>query len=146
MPNIDEQISKAVQEGKFNDLPGAGKPARLEENPLVDPEWRLAYHMLRESGYTLPWIELRNAIEDDLNQARVQLQQAWNWRQSAAQRGEQLSVAQAEWQRAVQRFSSQVDALNKRIFDYNLQAPTIQLQLKKLILEREVEGVQTKAG
>lgn len=146
MPNIDEQISKAVQEGKFNDLPGAGKPARLEENLLVDPEWRLAYHMLRESGYTLPWIELRNAIEAELNQARAQLQQAWHWRQSASQRGEQLAVAQAEWQRALQRFSAQVDELNKRIFDYNLQAPSMQLQFKKLVLEREVEAVKTNAG
>ena len=41
---------------------GKGKPLRLEDDSLEDPEWRMAYHMLREGGFSLPWIELRQEI------------------------------------------------------------------------------------
>jgi hypothetical protein len=33
MPNIEELTQRAIQEGKFSDLPGKGKPLRLDENP-----------------------------------------------------------------------------------------------------------------
>ena len=57
MPNIDEHIRKAQQEGKFDDLPGKGKPLKLEDDPHADPAWQLAFRMLKEAGYSLPWIE-----------------------------------------------------------------------------------------
>lgn len=36
MPNIEELIQKAIAEGKFDDLPGQGKPLNLEDDALVD--------------------------------------------------------------------------------------------------------------
>ncbi len=59
MSNIEDHIRRAIEEGKFDDLPGKGKPLKLEDDPFVDPEWRLAHHMLRCSGFSLPWIERR---------------------------------------------------------------------------------------
>ncbi len=46
MPNIEDLIQRAIQEGKFSDLPGKGKPLRLDDNPHADPDWQLAYHLL----------------------------------------------------------------------------------------------------
>ena len=40
--NIEEQIRRAIQEGKFDDLPGKGKPLKLDENPFEESEWRMA--------------------------------------------------------------------------------------------------------
>ncbi|MEA3440806.1 MAG: DUF1992 domain-containing protein [Chloroflexota bacterium] len=57
MTGIEEHIRRAMEEGKFDDLPGKGKPLRLDHNPHEDPQWRTAYRMLRNSGFTLPWIE-----------------------------------------------------------------------------------------
>ena len=42
MPDIEEEISRAMREGKFSNLAGKGKPLRLEDDQFADPEWRLA--------------------------------------------------------------------------------------------------------
>ncbi len=69
MKDIDDAIQKAMQAGQFDDLPGKGKPLNLDENPFADPEWELAQHVLKSSGYTLPWIETRQQIERELEAA-----------------------------------------------------------------------------
>ena len=59
--NLDEQIRQAIARGDFDNLPGKGKPLDLSENPHEDPGWRMAYRILKENGYTLPWIETRRS-------------------------------------------------------------------------------------
>ncbi len=127
MPNIEELLKKAMQEGKFDNLPGKGKPLHMEEtNPHADPEWELAYGMLKEAGYSLPWIETLREIGTDLEAARNDLRIAWRCYQDA---GEQSKPgAEAVWKRAQQAFRTKIEALNKRIRDYNLQVPTTRFQ------------------
>jgi hypothetical protein len=73
MRSIDEQIRQAMEEGKFDDLPGKGRPLRLDENPFEDPEWRMAYQVLHNSGYSLPWLESRRELLKDLEAAQAAL-------------------------------------------------------------------------
>jgi DnaJ homolog subfamily C member 28 len=142
MSSVDEQIQKAIAEGKFQDLQGKGKPLKLDENPLEDPEWRLANQVLRNAGYSLPWIEQRQQIESELEEARAELRRAWEWRQQA--QGQAPIPLQEEWQRAVERFRARAAQTNKRIFDYNLQAPTLNLHLFKVEIESEIEQVMNR--
>jgi DnaJ homolog subfamily C member 28 len=142
MPSIDDHIQKAMQDGKFDNLPGKGKPLRLDENPYEDPDWRLAHHVLKESGFTLPWIELRQEIETETAAARAALARAWEWRQAALEKRQPYAEAEAEWQRAVAVFKEQVEKINKRIFDYNLQTPAESLQVMKLNAGKEIEKVK----
>jgi DnaJ homolog subfamily C member 28 len=135
MPNIEEHIRRAIQDGKFDDLPGQGKPLNLDDNPHIDPEWHLAYHMLKSSGYTLPWIEARNDIENELAHARADLSQAWKWRQSNLTDPE----AESRWVRASTAFADHVEKLNRRIFEYNLQTPHVRFQMLMLDIEQELE-------
>jgi DnaJ family protein C protein 28 len=139
MAKIDEQIRRAMEEGAFSDLPGKGKPLNLDNNPLADPEWRLAHHVLRGSGYTLPWIAARQEIEASLEKARADFRRAWEWRQEALSRGEPPQQVASEWGRAEEAFRQEVAEINKRIFDYNLQAPSEKVQLLKINVEREIE-------
>ena len=139
MPNIEEQSRKAMAEGKFDNLPGKGKPIRLDEtNPHADPEWELAYHMLKEAGYTLPWIEIIREIEADITSARQELKCAWDWQQAALSEHQPAAVIQAEWERALAAFKNQLTRLNKRIRDYNLQVPNARFQRPILSFESEV--------
>jgi DnaJ family protein C protein 28 len=138
--NIDEQIRQAMQRGDFDDLPGKGKPLDLSENPYEDPGWRMAYRMLKENGYTLPWIETRRKIELDFESAIKSLQQSWDWRKKATgRRG--LMHAEREWQQALQKFRSNVEKLNKRIRDYNLEVPTDQFQRRQIIADQEIDKI-----
>ena len=146
MPDIEDHIQRAIQEGKFEHLPGKGKPLRLDEDPHADPEWQLAYHILRESGFSLPWIELRQEILSEIDQARQSLQRSWDFRAAAGHEASKRSQAEAEWQRALAAFRGFLPPLNKRIFEYNLQAPSGRFQLLPLNLERELERLQPPPG
>src|SRR5512146_3268725 len=119
MPNIEEQIRRAMAEGKFSNLKGKGKPLNLDQNPFEDPGWRPAYRLLKNAGFTLPWIETRQEIEKDLEAARERLARAWAWKQGAAARRETPADSQADWERAATLFRKQVEELNKRIRSYN---------------------------
>jgi len=139
MSNIEDHIHQAMEDGKFDNLPGKGKPLNLDDNPLADPEWRMAHHMLQSSGFTLPWIEKRQEIDAGLEQARQDLQRAWDWHSQAARKGLPPAQAEREWQRALERFQAQVAEINKKLFSYNLEVPSNQFQRLPVSFEREVE-------
>jgi DnaJ family protein C protein 28 len=79
MSKAEEQIRRAMEEGQFDNLPGKGKPLNLDENPYEDPEWRMAHHILHNSGFSLPWIETRREIETNLEAARTSIKTTWDW-------------------------------------------------------------------
>lgn len=140
--SIDEIIQRAIEEGKFDDLPGKGEPLHLDENPYLDPAWRAAYHLLKSSGYTLPWIETLREIESDLESARLNLARTWTWWSAARENQAGAQDAEAEWERAVSSFREQVQELNRRIRDYNLVTPSAQFQRRMIDVDREIELVK----
>ena len=146
MSSIDELIRKAMEEGKFDNLPGKGKPLAMDDNPHEDPEWSLAYHVLRNGGFSLPWIEARQSIQEDLAVARQALLRSWQWREAALTRKQPHEQVEAEWQRAVQTFKEAVDLLNKRITEYNLQAPANRFQLPRLQITQELQAIMDSPG
>jgi DnaJ homolog subfamily C member 28 len=133
MPNTDDQIKRAMEEGQFEDLPGKGHPLKLDEDPFEDPEWRLAHHILRSGGYSLPWIEKRREIEAGLEAARRNLSLAWERRQEGGRA--------ARWERAQSAFRQAIAELNKKIFNYNLEVPSMQLQMMPVDAEGEIKRI-----
>ena len=142
MPNIEEQLRKAIEEGKFDDLPGKGKPLHLDEiNPHADSDWELAYHIIKEGGFTLPWIETIRDIENEIEAARKELQRAWKWLLIYLSADVPEDKASVEWKRAQADFKDKLEILNKRIRDYNLEVPNIRFQRPILSYEKEIEKI-----
>ena len=141
MPNVEDHIRKALEEGKFDDLPGKGKPIHWDENPFVEPDWQLAFRMLRDAGFALPWMETRKEVEAQLDAARLSLKRAWDWKQSATAAGQPPAFVEDEWQRVVGVFREQVAEINKRIFSYNLEVPLARFQRPPVDAEEEIRAV-----
>ena len=141
MNDIEDPINKAMQDGQFNDLPGKGKPLNLDHNPYADPEWELAHHVLKNGGFTLPWIEARRQIEKGLEAAQAELKRTWEWRQ--AQVAQKMTQAQVEqqWQQSLSAFREKIADLNKEIRDYNLQAPSDRFHLLILNADKEIAAI-----
>jgi DnaJ family protein C protein 28 len=139
---VDAIIRKAMEEGAFDDLRGKGKPLNLNENPFLEPEWRLAFSMLQNEGFTLPWMEKRNDIENELVAARESLARAWAWRQEKMAGGLEVTFIEGEWEKAQARFREKVADLNKRIQNYNLEAPALVFQRAKIDVEKEIEELE----
>ena len=88
---------------------GVRQRLRLEENPYLDPEWQLAYHLLKkENGFAPDFIQQRQAIEQELAAAREALARSWVWRQQALAEGKDAAFVEAEWSRAQREFGEAV--------------------------------------
>jgi hypothetical protein len=61
---VEERIQEAMRRGDFHDLPGAGKPLDLDADPLVPPEVRVAYRILKNAGFVPPEVLERREIAD----------------------------------------------------------------------------------
>jgi len=143
--SVDDIIRRAMEEGQFDNLPGKGKPLQLDENPYEDAEWRTAYHILKSSGFTLPWIETLREIEAALETARARLRRAWVWQRDSLSTEDDPAWIKAEWHRAVDQFTEEISSLNKRINDYNLQAPSDRFQHPKINPDQEIQAIQNNS-
>jgi DnaJ family protein C protein 28 len=145
MSSVEEKIRKAMREGKFDNLPGAGKPLNLDDNPHEDPQWRLAHHLLRSNGFTLPWIEARREIEGALDTHRTNLQRAWSWRERALAEGQPEHFVADRWQAALSDFRESITRVNQWIFEHNLSTPSTRFHIRKIDVGREVARIASSA-
>lgn len=60
---VEERIRKAQTRGEFENLAGAGKPLRLEEDRHIPEELRLSHKILKNADCLPPEIELKKEIE-----------------------------------------------------------------------------------
>lgn len=60
---IEEQINRAMAEGEFDNLPGAGRPIDLEAYFQTPEHLRLCYLMLKNGNFAPPEVELLREIE-----------------------------------------------------------------------------------
>ncbi len=139
---IEAIIQKGMAEGAFDNLAGKGKPLDLRENPFVDKDWQMAFHILEQQGFALPWMDARNSIEQEFQIAQQNLTRTWQWRCEQLADGEDVGLVEEEWRRAVSRFTEKVTALNKRIDDYNLLIPADVFYRPRINGEKEIAAIQ----
>jgi hypothetical protein len=59
---VEEKIREAQEAGAFDNLPGAGKPLRLEDLSWVPEDLRVAYTILKNAHVLPPEVELLKQI------------------------------------------------------------------------------------
>lgn len=144
--NIEELIQKAINDGKFEDLPGRGQPLHLEENPFEDPDWRLANKILKDNGFSPAWIETRKEIEAAITEARKAARLAWQKYQTTAREKADYAV-ETRWNEAQRKLIVSIQAINQLIFKYNIQAPSMQVQIRSYDAAEELARIiETGAG
>ncbi len=68
---VEKKIQEAVDKGEFDNLPGQGKPLKLDDDVRIPDDLRLAYKVLKNANCLPPEVELRKEIrqmEDMLDQ------------------------------------------------------------------------------
>jgi hypothetical protein len=51
---VESRIAQAIARGEFDNLPGAGRPLALDDDPLVPEELRVAHRILKNAGLVPP--------------------------------------------------------------------------------------------
>lgn len=140
----EESIEEAIRSGVFDNLPGRGKPLKLIENPYA-PGTELAYQLLRDNQYTLPWISQRMSLLARIESLREEIRLSWCDHQAAYEASsntvDRLSLAQ-HWQEMLASWAELIREQNKEIATLNLKQPADYLEIMKLSLDREL----TRAG
>jgi len=61
---VEQHISEARKNGEFDNLAGSGKKLQLDDDSYVPPALRVAYRLMKNSGFLPPELEMRReAIE-----------------------------------------------------------------------------------
>lgn len=115
---IDEIIKKAMAEGEFDHLPGAGKPIEWKDNPYTPYEWRMVEDLLKKNDLVYPWMEKRKEVEKLIHDLKHKITQMVP-----------LSTTEED------EISNQILKINKKIFDYNLSVPASRLQRRMINIE-----------
>ncbi|MFQ3610535.1 MAG: DUF1992 domain-containing protein [Fimbriimonadales bacterium] len=117
----ERKIEEAMQEGKFDNLPGRGKPLPMDEEWFVPPEMRPAIRLLKSAGVLPDWMERAREIE----RIRAHYQRLWliaerEYPRICEMGEERFLVWQSEtWQGMV----AAIQQINAQVLAYNCTAP-----------------------
>ena len=60
----ETRIQEAIERGELSDLPGAGKPLKLDDDSAIPEELRVAYRILKNAGFLPPELQLRKEVRE----------------------------------------------------------------------------------
>lgn len=118
---LDKIIREAREKGAFDDLPGKGRPLNWEDESMIPEDQRMAHRVIKNSGFTLSWIEMGQELDNDYAALKRDLERA---------RADHTSgrLDAAGWKIARAEFTRKTRELNKRMIGYNLRVPNEQFQ------------------
>ena len=130
--DVSEQIEEAMERGEFKNLPGKGKPLKLDTNPFLTPQVQMANRLLKENGFAPQWIELKKEIKQEKAQLERLLINLKARRarlaaliQQHLHQGEAISRSfDHERARGIAQYSEKLENLNRKIQRVNLLMPT----------------------
>ncbi|MGG1289864.1 DnaJ family domain-containing protein [Bacillus smithii] len=84
----EEKIKAAYEKGEFDDLPGKGKPMKMDSMVEIPEDLRMAYRIMKNAGYMVEEKEIRKeflTIEELIRQChdeqeRKRLEKQWSQR------------------------------------------------------------------
>ena len=143
---IDDLIEEGRKQGVFDDLPGEGKPLKLEGNPYSRAT-ELAHNLLKHNDLRPAWITNRNSLLEQIKALRKEIQRAWerHEREHRYVRAEgQRGALARSWDEACRNWETQIADLNKQIDSFNLKRPSANLEMFKLTLKKELERAHAR--
>jgi hypothetical protein len=121
---IEQSIRKMMEEGGFDQLPGAGKPFHWEDDALTPPEQRLANKLMKENDLAPEWIVQGKVLSRKVDRWRDHLHQAYASYQAAPPDQAAREQAVVIWYAAQEALREEAEKLNKHILSYNLKLPS----------------------
>ncbi|MCC5857717.1 MAG: DUF1992 domain-containing protein [Ectothiorhodospiraceae bacterium] len=60
----EQRIAEAIEKGELDNLPGQGRPLKLDDDSLVPEHLRVAFRVLRNAGYLPPHLQTLRELEE----------------------------------------------------------------------------------
>ena len=139
---IDKKIREAMDEGEFDDLQGKGKPLDMDENMFEEDGKWAAHHLLKENGFTLPWISKKNEILTALDRAKIPLKRTYTLYLDRIGFRSNDQTAIHMWNRAKDDYREKIAGINQQINDYNLMVPSDSFRMLNVYADIEIRKIE----
>lgn len=119
---VDKAIRESLGDGRIDDLPGKGKPLRLDDEANTPSEQRMAFKLLRDNDMAPDWVLMSRELEADEAALKTRIR-------NAARRSP----------KAPEALAAAVEAYNKRVLTFNLKVPRGVDHRRLIDLERAMQ-------
>ncbi|MEQ8174621.1 MAG: DnaJ family domain-containing protein [Syntrophomonadaceae bacterium] len=141
---VGTMLKKAMQQGEFDNLEGAGKPLDLEGDPFEPDELHMVHKILKDNGYAPYWIELGKEIDGlkarlnrEVDSFKQYTRMVFSEKRSrAALRRYELKKNDfyaGSWER--------LNEISRKILDYNLHCPVSHLSRTNFDVNDEMKSI-----
>ena len=131
--DIEDQIQKAQQDGKFDHLRGQGKPFTHLDTDVFE-------QLVKEQGFRPHFVELEVEIRAKIEIARQAVRRTYEWVMQAREGGSvDRRYARDEWRQALRVFDQRLAEINQLIQTFNLELPEALRHTQKFPLKRDEE-------
>ena len=142
----ESQIQEAMEEGKFDDLPGKGKPIVFDEDPMTPAHLRMLNRILSNANVLPEWIQLRKDIESErlqLAEMRARLvrdNHRWGARIAKSPSNPDVIRLYAEWHAESRAaYLRLLKSVNGSILKFTLVAPSTAKPVVSLNIHAEMD-------
>ena len=151
----DRRIQEAIDAGEFDNLDGMGKPLQMDDNPYVPEDMRMAFKVLKNSGFAPDWMVLSQQIEADIERLRYSADRHFEYlRRSLAEVAgnpyavrrlrSEVSRLRNEHRRAAKQHALLIDEINRKISTFNQTVPIASLLKVPLSAEDEMRRYEDR--
>ena len=144
---VTEQLDEAAANGAFENLPGKGKPLRLDRFPNEPDDMRMANKLLKDNNLTPTWIGDRKALLAEIEFLRTEMKRRWELTCAGVEAaGSERDALARSWRRSVADWEARIVELNRRIVGLNISLPIWRMELHRLRLDEELKRIGAPNG
>jgi hypothetical protein len=93
--HVDKMIREAQARGDFDNVPGMGKPLKLDDDNPFNSEWSAAFRVAKNAGAAPLWIQLDKEIGADTEALQTMLERTARYLEAEAARIAEHEATQA---------------------------------------------------
>lgn len=139
---VEQQIRQAQENGAFDNLPGAGKPLALEQNPYAGDK-AFVFSWLKNNGFAPEEVEIGREIRREFKKFEQRLTRMKHYRRLLkSRRVSPFPSERRSYNVGVEKLAEEYDEklrdLNRKILTLNLIAPA-SMHLKMYPVEKMVQ-------
>lgn len=143
---VEQMLQEAHDSGAFDNLPNAGQPLKLDDDPYTPSDMQLAHKILKDHNFSPEWVMLGKDVDalwerllDNMGKGVRAYRGAVADAERSDHPADQRQRAETTWKRANEAWGRTAEKLNREILRYNLKVPTGIPQRPLFNVERELE-------
>ena len=140
---VGQRIAQAMKDGEFDNLPGKGKPQKLDNNHFAG-ENQMAFDIMQNNDISPGWISRRKEIKERINTLRADIRSQVDEQRNGLSHSSSASAEAevgARWAEIVHQWEEEIANLNEQIQNLNLEQPLSNMEILKLRLDEEMAKV-----